>query len=154
MSHNSLTKFDRPLQIELRPSAQLAVCIGLVHALSAVAVVFFANLPMLRLLLPLLLLANLGYFVRSQITTRSRLAVRAIAWDRQRGWRVANALGDWQSVQLRRPVFISYRLVVVRFRVSRFKTRSAVIVADRLSVDEFRRLRSRLMQVVRNQQAC
>jgi hypothetical protein len=146
MSNNSLTKFDRPLQVELKPSPQLAVFSGLIHLLAAISVAFTPQLPVLRLLLPVLVLAHFGYFIRHQVTARSRLAVKAIAWDRQRGWRVANAAGDWRPVRPGFPVFVSFRLVVVRFRVSAFRSRSAVIVADRLSDHEFRRLRVRLLQ--------
>ena len=150
MSNDSLTKFDRPLRIELKPSPQLTVFSGLIHVLAAASAAFTPELQALRFLLPVLVLAHFGYFIRHQVTARSSRAVKSIAWDRGRGWRVANAAGDWQPVRPRFPVFVSFRLVVVRFRASAFRSRSAVIVADRLSDHEFRRLRVRLLQSTRD----
>lgn len=151
MSYNWLTKFEQPLQVELGPSPRLAMCSGFVHGLAAVTLAVTLEVPVLRVLLPLLVLVHFGWFLRHQITAGSRRAVKTIAWDRRRGWRVANAVGDWQPVQLGRPVFISFQLVVVRFRVSAWRSRNAVIVGDRLSDDAFRRLRVRLMQSARDQ---
>jgi len=141
-----LTKSEQPLQIELRPAWRLAAVAGFIHLLSAGSIVLLPAFYGLRFLLPVLLLVHFGYFIRRKVIGTTRKAVRMIAWDRQRGWRVANAAGDWQRVHPDLPVFVSYKLVVVRFRISAFRSRSAIVVAERLSDDDFRRLRVRLIQ--------
>ncbi len=146
MSNNLLTKFEQPLRVELRPSLRLAITAGLFHAIAAAAALSLSLAPVLRLCLFTGVLVHFVGFVRRQITTTSRRAVRALAWDRQRGWQVAGTAADWQPVQPVWPVFVSYPLVIARFRLSRYRSRSVVITADRLPDDEFRRLRVRLLQ--------
>jgi len=97
-----------------------------------------------------LITTQFGCFFRRQVTAGSRWAVSSIAWDKERGWRVASAAGDWRAVRPEIPVFVSFRLVVVRFRVSTCRRRSVVIVADRLGADDFRRLRVLLLQTALN----
>lgn len=134
------------MQIELGVSLPLALCVGLVTLLAALAAALATMAPPLRFGLPLLALAYYAYFLRNQVARRGRRAVCRLAWDALRGWRVASADGDWQAVVLRRPVFVSYRLVIARFKASAWCTRTAVIVTGCLSTEEFRRLRVRLLQ--------
>jgi hypothetical protein len=73
-------------------------------------------------------------------------AVCALSWDAQRGWRLQQSRGGWLEARPLVPVFVSARLVAVRFRVADGRRRSALVVADRCGVDDFRRLRVRLLQ--------
>jgi hypothetical protein len=73
-------------------------------------------------------------------------AIRALSWDRQRGWRVRLASGAWLGAEPLAPVFVNYRLVAARFRTGRLGSRSALVVAERCTADDFRRLRVRLIQ--------
>lgn len=146
MSYNSLTRFARPLQIELGPSRLLAAAGGLLHALAAASCLLApVELPW-KLLLVILSVVHYGYFLHRQASARSGRAISAVAWDRRRGWRVCCAGGDWQAAQLKVPTFVSASLVILRFRPLTGRSCSAMVVADRLPADDFRRLRVRLLQ--------
>ena len=149
MSQTSLTKFDQPLQIELQPSRRLARLSLVAHLLVGLAWIL-VTLPVAYKLAALLFIGgHARYFHRLQIAADSASSVSGIAWDRRRGWRVYNPVKGWQTAALQMPVFVSPRLVAARFRVSRFRCYSAVVVDDRLTGDKFRRLRVRLLQSTR-----
>jgi hypothetical protein len=146
MSQDSLTKFDQPLRAELRPSKVLLSAFGLAY-LSVALVWLWVPLSWPGRLTVLVLLA--GHFVLLyglHIKPSRRRAVCALSWDSARGWRLRCRGGQWCPARLLLPAFVSYRLVAVRFRVGRFSCRRVVVVADRLSEDDFRRLRVRLLQ--------
>ena len=146
MSHNSSTIFDQPLLAELAPSRTLLFVLGAVYAL---VVVVWCQVPLDwtgRGLLFALLGAHFLLLYRLHVKPLHHRAVQALSWDRPRGWRLRGPGGEWLSAQLLTPVFVSYRLVAVRFRVSRFRTHTVVVVADRLEADVFRRLRVRLLE--------
>jgi len=146
MSYNSLTKFGQPLRIELCTSRLLAAGGGLLHLLAVMACLL-ADVPLpVGALLALPVCAHYAYFLRRQVSARTGRAVGALAWDERRGWRVRCGGGGWQAARLRIPVFVSAALVIVRFRLDSGRTCSAVVVADRLPADHFRRLRVRLLQ--------
>ncbi len=146
--YNSLTKFGRPLRLELSASPRLAALGGLVHVLAA-GTCLQARLP---LSLTGLLLAAIGMhywvFLRRHVGVIPAAALDGIAWDAHRGWRVRVAGGGWRPARLLTPFFVSLSLVVVRFRTSHRKLHTAVVFADRLPADAFRRLRVRLLQTV------
>jgi hypothetical protein len=149
MSDNSLTKFGQPLRIEFGPSRRLAQAAAVIHVLAAVACLP-ATLPLLlRLLLAVASAAHFVWFLRRQASAKTGAAIRAIAWDSARGWRVRCPGADWQTARLLVPVFVSASLVVMRFRPAAGRTCSAIVVADRLPADDFRRLRLRLLQSTR-----
>ena len=149
MSQISLPKFDQPLQIELQPSRRLARLSLVAHLLGGLAWIL-VTLPVAYKLAALLFIAgHARYFHRLQIAADCASSVSGIAWDSTRGWRVHNPVKGWQTAALQKPVFVSHRLVAARFRVSRFRCYSAVVVDDRLTGDKFRRLRVRLLQSTR-----
>jgi len=151
MSYNSLTRFDQPLRIELGRSRLLTAAGVGIHAAGALSCLVAALHPFLRMLLLALAGAHLVYFLRRQVAATAVGAISAIAWDRQRGWRVCAVPGGWQAAQPLMPVFVSAQLVAVRFRTSNRRGCSALIVGDRLGADDFRRLRVRLLQAARSQ---
>jgi len=146
MSHNSLTKFDQPLLAELQASRFLLLALAAVYALAAL-VWLWVPLPWpARLALFGVLGGHFVFLYRLHVKPLLRRAVQALRWDAVRGWGLRCHGGEWLPAQLLTPALVSYRLVAVRFRVSRFSTRSVVVVADRLGENDFRRLRVRLLQ--------
>jgi len=146
MSHNSLTKFDQPLLVELQASRLLRLALGAVYALTALA---WLSVPLswpARLALFAALGGHFVFLYRLHVKPLRRRAVRALRWDRARGWRLRCHGGEWLPAQLLTPALVTCQLVAVRFRVGRFSTRSVVVVADRLNENDFRRLRVRLLQ--------
>lgn len=146
MSDASSTAFARPLRIELRASRRLALLGGVAHA-AAVGACLLAHLPLpLCLLGALLVTLHWRRFLLRQCSGGASLALAALRWDAARGWRIRPGGGDWQPARLHLPVFVSAPLAVVRFRLRSGRRCAAVVVADRLPQDDFRRLRVRLLQ--------
>lgn len=149
MSYDSLTRFAQPLRVEFGASRRLALAAAVVHSLAAGACLL-ATLPLpLRLLLAGVAAVHYVAFLRRHASARARRAIRAVAWDSTRGWQVRWRSGAWQPARLLLPVFVSASLVVMRFRPAAGRACSAMLVADRLPADDFRRLRVRLLQAAR-----
>ncbi len=143
---DSSTKFERPLRLELDASRRLAALAGLAHLVAAGACLRAAlPAPLAGWLLAAIALHYLR-FLRLYAALLPGPAVDGIAWDAHHGWRLRVGGGAWQAARLRTPFFVTFPLAVVRFRLAPRKLRTAVILADRLSVDDFRRLRVRLLQ--------
>jgi hypothetical protein len=149
MSQNSLTKFDQPLQIELRPSRQLGRVSLLIHLLAGIAWLPLALPVACKIAVLAIIAGHAGYFHRLQIAAKSRYSVSAISWDSARGWQVYNPVNGWQGAELRLPVLVNAHLLAARFRLSRFHFCNTIVVSDRLDADKFRRLRVRLLQSAR-----
>lgn len=146
MSNNSLPGFERPLQLELKPSRTLYALYSGVHLLLLFA---WSRLPvspwfyaMLAAAVTVSWICHYRYFVKPAAGG----ALDALAWDAVRGWRVHRCSRGWRKAQLSTPVYVSRHLVVAVFKVGRFESCRAIVVADRLRADEFRRLRVRLLQ--------
>ena len=146
MSHNSLTRFDQPLQVEPETSRLLLTVAATLYGLAAVAWWCTPTPLPVRLAVSIVLILHFIYLYRVHISVTPASAVQTLDWNPLRGWRLCGGDGQWFDAQLLLPVFVTHRLVAVRFRVGRFDTRSLVVVGDRLSGDDFRRLRVRLLQ--------
>ena len=146
MSHNSLRKFDQPLRVELKPSG---IFLAVLVSLYSLAALTWWCVPLsvpARLLLTAGLTGHFFHLYRVHIAARSVASVQALCWDRVKGWQVRGPGTVWFPAEMLLPVFVSYRFAAVRFRIGRFKTRSVVLLADRLPANDFRRLRVRLLQ--------
>lgn len=142
MSHNLSRKFDRPLRVELGASG-LLLSWALALYLGAALLCLWAPLPGVLLLA---LGAHFAYLYCLHVRRCLPFAVRAVSWDAARGWRLRQARGDWLAVTPLVPLFVSYRLVAVRFRCGRCSRRSLLVAAHSCPADDFRRLRVRLIQ--------
>jgi hypothetical protein len=141
-----LTIFDQPLLAELKPSRILLLALGAVYTLAALVWLWVPFSWLGRLALLGLLGGHFVFLYCLHAKPLLRRAVLALGWDAVRGWRIRCPGGEWLPAQLLTPALVSYRLVAVRFRVSRFSTRTVIVVADRLEENDFRRLRVRLLQ--------
>ncbi len=146
MSHDSLTRFDQPLLIELKPSRTLLFAFAALYALTALVWLWVPLSGTSRMALLGLLSGHFVFLYRLHVKPLRRSAVQALAWDSVRGWRLRCHGGEWLPARLLTPAFVSYRLVAVSFSVGRFSRRKVVVVADRLAENDFRRLRVRLIQ--------
>ena len=146
MSYDSLTKFEQPLLVELRPSRLVGAVAAAAHLAAAAGCCALPVAPGWRVLLVALLATHFHYFLRRQIGATAPGAICALGWDRLRGWRLRDARGDWRAARLILPVLVTAQLVIVRFGAGGRWPHSTVIVADRLDPDTFRRLRVRLLQ--------
>jgi len=146
MSHNSLTRFDQPLRVVPETSRLLLRVAAALYGLAGVAWWCTPTPLALRFVISAVLLLHFIHLYRVHISTGPASAVRTLDWNPLRGWRLCGGDGTWREARLVTPVFVTRRLVAVRFRVGRFDTRSLVVVSDRLGCDDFRRLRVRLLQ--------
>ncbi len=142
MSQDSSNRFERPLRVELRPS-RLLLWVALALYLAAAVAALRTPVPGA---LAALLGLHFGYLYCTHIANCLPSAVCALSWDVTRGWRIRQARGDWLPAIPLPPVFVTWRLVAVRFRTGRFACRTALVVAERCDADDFRRLRVRLLQ--------
>lgn len=146
MSHNSSTRFGQPLHLELRASARLRNAALAAHALVLI-VWWWSDLPLAGVLAGSgALILHYRWFHQRHVAAGRRDALQALHWDSARGWRIRTGDGRWRDGVLRTPVFVTRHLALARFRRSRWRSYSAVVVADRLDSDDFRRLRVRLIQ--------
>jgi len=128
--------------VELGPS-RLLLQAGLALYLAAAVLCLWSPLPGA---LAALLVLHFCFVYCLHVRRCLPFAVRAVSWDAVRGWRIRSARGQWLAVSPVPPVFVSYRLVAVRLRCGRFRRRSLLVVAGSCPVDDFRRLRVRLIQ--------
>ena len=146
MLHSSLTKFDQPLQVEPEASRLLLTVVAALYSVAAIAW-WCTPLPfVVRFAASSILLLHFTHLYRVHLSVTPVSAVQTLSWNPLRGWRLRGGDGQWFDARLLLPVFVTRRLVAVRFRVGRFDTRSVVVASDCLAGDEFRRLRVRLLQ--------
>ena len=146
MSHNLLNKFEQPLRVDLGASPRLLRVGAALHGM-ALAFCLWAPLPLLpTITVSAALVVHFLYVCCFHVYPCHPLAIASLSWDAARGWRIGRRQGSWQAATVVAPVFISHRLVAVRFRTGALRARRVVLVSDRLDRDDFRRLRARLLQ--------
>ncbi|WP_455235008.1 protein YgfX [Thiogranum longum] len=146
MSQNSSNAFDHPLQVELGFSLALLAAYATLYGVAGAAWLCVPVPWFTRLAICALLAFHFLYVYRLHVAASLRCAVHTLAWDPVLGWRIRSRGGVWLRAELRSPVFVSRQLVAVRFRIGRFRSRSVIVVPDRLDAADFRRLRVRLLQ--------
>lgn len=145
MSLNLWNKFDRPLHLELTYSPLLLKVLVFLHLAGVYAWVSVPLSPALRLTAVAVLLVQFWHLRRIHVWPIARQAVSAVYWASESGWRVRTA-GGWRRATLCHPYYVTARLVAVRFRISRMRHATVIVVNDRTDADSFRRLRVRLLQ--------
>ena len=145
MSLNLWNKFDRPLHLELTRSPLLLKVLVFLHLAGISAWVSVQLSPALRFTAVAVLLLQFWHLHRVHVSPTARQAVRAVYWASEAGWRVRTASG-WRRATLCHPYYVTAQLVAVRFRISRIRRVTVIVVNDRTDADSFRRLRVRLLQ--------
>ncbi len=150
MSPKLSNRFDQPLHIELRASRVLPAVTAILYLLSAY---LWLQVPLPHEYLAALYAGLLGHFVWLvclQFAGWTPASINRLGWDRRRGWWLRRVDGRMLEASLCMPVFVSRHLVAVRFRTGRRRSRSVLVVSDRLDSEAFRRLRVRLIQSSRS----
>ena len=145
MSPNLCNRFDRPLRLDLGDSPLLLKLLAVLHLAGVLAWVLVPLSPLVRVSVVVILLVRLWHLSRLHACPRSRYAVHALYWEATSGWQVKTRDG-WCAATLSAPYYVTARLVAVRFRITRFRRATAIVLADRCEADDFRRLRVRLLQ--------
>jgi hypothetical protein len=145
MSPASSNAFARPLRVELGASRRIAAVLC-----GACTLAMLAAMPLAGPLHAAFCAAALMYYrhlYRIHARPAANQAVRALAWDPQHGWRLRLGRG-WCEGRLLQPVFVTHRLVALRFAGPGRRRHRVIVTGDRLDAGNFRRLRVRLLQCV------
>ncbi len=145
MSRKLWNRFDRPLCLELGDSPLLLKLLLMLHIAGVSAWVWVPLSPVLRVSVVVFLVFQYRYLYRLHVRPLAHDAIHKVYWDAETGWQLENSR-DRFAATLCLPVYVTARLVAVRFRVSRFRRVSVIVVSDRTGADSFRRLRVRLLQ--------
>jgi len=141
-------RFDRPLHLELGDSPLLLKAFLFLH-LAGIFAWVVASLPLVwRLAAVSVLLLQFWRLHRLHVQPAAAHAVRALRWMPETGWQIKTLVG-WRQAELCHPFYVTAWLVTARFRTSRFRRVTAIVVGDRTDADNFRRLRVRLLQCAR-----
>lgn len=132
-----------PLEVVPRPSRRLLALVLISH-LAGLAVTAGLDLaPGWRWALAALVLLSLGYQLVAGVWRRAPWSVCAARWDAL-GWQLTLRNGREREARLLADSYVGVGLVVLNFRVGRFRRATLVLTADALDPDLLRRLRARL----------
>lgn len=137
----SSAAYALPLRLERRYSRALARTVIIVHAL-ALAVLGVLDLPWwLKLTLAMAVLIQAVITWRRHVNLTASGAIRAIVWTADGQWELSDADGKTHAAQLRRASYVQPALVVLRFKLGKYRRRAVLLPADGVDADLHRRLR-------------
>jgi hypothetical protein len=151
MSPDLYNRFDRPLRLDLGDSPLLLKVLVTLHLAGVSAWLVLPLSPLVRVTAVAILLGQFWRLKRLHVRPLARHAVQALYWEKDTGWKVRTA-GGWYSASLCQPCYVTAQLAAVRFRIGRYRRVTAIVVADRVEADDFRRLLVRLLQRARSRQ--
>ncbi len=144
MSRTLSGKYATPLCLEPRCSPRLGLFITVIHT-AALLVLPFAGLP-LPLVFPIAMavIRSGRQAWRRHVSMTHPAAIRRLCWGDDGRWRLGYRDGTQRQATLAPRVYIHPRLVILCFRLSRWRTSSVLLTTDRLDPGTLRRLRVRL----------
>lgn len=123
------------LRAVVSPSRYLHLLVSSVLVLAIIAIwVTPLSLLVRTALLLVCGLAAFGYW------RQSRMAINAIVYDKA-GWGFVDVAGKTHYAPVRGDSLVTPSLAIVRFQLSRWRTRSVVLLPDAVAADDFRQLR-------------
>lgn len=136
MNAVSSPTYGEPLEINIRPSRQVASLVLAIH-LTAAAVITQLPLPLpsrliILVAIPVSLVWNGLMFWRR---TPKRLM-----WSREQGWRITDRKGVTHNMELLPQAYVGNWMLVAHFRGSQGKRRAVMLARDSCSADGLRRL--------------
>ena len=153
MSQHLYSKFDRPLQLELRPSSILLSILIATHLTAGLGAVLIPVADFLKAFVFIVLTINAFYLHRHFIQMRFPHSLRSIDWNLNSGWSFSLSNGEVQSTNLCQPLFISSTILAISFSSGNYRKHAVILAPDSLSRDEHRRLRVRLLASVQKKEA-
>lgn len=135
-----------PLRIHLSPSPWLA---RYIHALHGALLLFCLFLPLpwpWRLLAACAVVIGWRFAWQRHVAGVGESGFEAIEWQSDGDWWLQEGSGCSHPVTLLAGSFVSNWMVVLRFRLGRFRHRQLILLADNTDADQLRRLRVRLRQ--------
>lgn len=129
--------YGEPLEINIRPSRQVASLLLAIHLTAAVVI---SQLPvplMSRLIILTAILASLAW---NGVLFWQRTPKR-LMWSREQGWRITDRQGITCNLELLPQAYLGNWFMVAHFQTSEKKRRSVILARDSCSADNLRRLR-------------
>lgn len=133
----SLPAYGAPLEINIRPSRQVASLLLAIH-LTAAVVISQLPIPLFsRLIILAAILASLAW---NGVLFWQRTPKR-LMWSREQGWRITDRKGVTRDMELLPQAYLGNWFMVAHFRTPEKKRRSVILARDSCSADGLRRLR-------------
>lgn len=131
-----------PFVVHLKPSVHLAVLLSLAH-FAAISLLWLLVLPTaIKLVGTAIFALSLVFYLRYHALLRSPGSIVAFALSNEMACTLATQRGEQITCALLGSSFVAPYLTVLNLKPSgRFFTRSIVILADGIDVEEFRQLR-------------
>lgn len=133
----SLPAYSEPLEINIRPSRQVA---SLVFAIHLTAAVICSQLPLSLLSRVVILLAILVSLIWNGVLFWRRTPKRLL-WSQEEGWRLKDHNDRVQRVELLPQAYLGNWITIAHFRTSKGKRRAVMLARDSCGGDNLRRLR-------------
>jgi hypothetical protein len=143
MSSNA---FNKPLNLQFKPSKIIMMMIAIVHLLVAIIVIFMTqSLPLEALFFLLIIIASsYYYFYLWHITRKLHKSILELRINSSGDWSILTSTAKLNNVIPLDSSFSSQYLIIINFNVSNAGKYTLLIAKDMLSKNEFRRLRVRL----------
>jgi len=129
--------YGAPLEINIRPSRQVA---SLVLAIHLTAAVICSQLPLSLLSRVVILLGILVSLIWNGVLFWRRTPKRLL-WSQEEGWRIKDHKGTLQRVELLPQAYLGNWITIAHFRTSKGRRRTVMLARDSCSGDSLRRLR-------------
>jgi toxin CptA len=127
--------------IDIKPSATLAIALGLVHPAAAAAVWFAALPPWLGCALTVTIGAALGWTVFTRAALRSTESIVALEITAAGRISFRTRRGAWHACELLGTSYVSPWLTILNLKPAG-RVRHVVLVPDNVDARDFRRLRT------------
>ncbi|HKT32009.1 MAG TPA: protein YgfX [Gammaproteobacteria bacterium] len=129
--------YGEPLEINIRPSRQVASLLLAIHLTAAVVI---SQLPM-PLLSRLIILAAILVSLAWNGVMFWRRTPKRLLWSREQGWRITDRRGITHDLDLLPQAYLGNWMLVAHFQTAGGKRRAVMLARDSCSADSLRRLR-------------
>ena len=133
----SLPAYGEPLEINIRPSRQVASLLLAIHLTAAVVI---SQLPMPLSSRVIILAAILVSLAWNGMLFWRRTPKR-LMWSLEQGWRITDRKGLTRNMELLPQAYLGNFFLVAHFRADGKKRHSVMLARDSCSADGLRRLR-------------
>lgn len=139
-----MKRSQQPVRLELVPSRYLAIYIILLHSSVLFLMPFIPAQSTIVWILASVVLLSFGFNWRIHISFKGNRATQRVEWMPDGKWILTDGLKTSFQAELLSGSYVSPWLLVLRFKVSRFRGRSIILFSDSAEKNGLRRLRVQL----------
>ncbi|HKS93501.1 MAG TPA: protein YgfX [Gammaproteobacteria bacterium] len=129
--------YGEPLELDIRPSRQVASLLLAIHLTAAVVISQLPMPLMSRLIIFAAILTSLAW----NGVMFWRRTPKRLLWSREQGWRITDRRGVTHDLDLLPQAYLGNWMMVAHFQTSRGRRRAVILAHDSCSADSLRRLR-------------